>query len=199
MVAGEGCGEWIAGVVIRIVKDADGAKGGFILNQQDGFIGQVGLLVEDQEGQLVVVVVSVFRELGEVVVFPEGLKEGEEIVVFGYIELGYVAAAKAKVLIDVVGEVFEVVHGLFAGQHCDRSAVATDDMGVFGEIIFKIAGGVVAAGGDVRVTTGETIGECEVFGGGGLDREEVTEKVADEDLVAAGRPDQLVVSRDEDG
>jgi hypothetical protein len=48
-------------------------------------------------------------------------------------------------------------------------------MRVFGEVIFKIAGGVVAAGSNIRVATGETVGECEVFGGGGLGSEEVLE------------------------
>lgn len=119
MVTGEGGGERLAGTAISIMEDTDRAKGRVVPGQQDRFIGHIRFFIEDQEGQLVVVVVFIFRDLGEVVVFSKGLQQGEEIVVFGYVKLGNVAAAQAKVLIDVVGELFELVHGLIAGQYRD--------------------------------------------------------------------------------
>jgi hypothetical protein len=113
---GEGSGQGIPGAVIRIVEDTDRAKGRIVPGEQDGFIGHITFLIQDQEGQLVVIVIFVFRELGEIVVFPEGLQQGEEIVVFRDVELGNVSAAQAKILVNVVGEVFQLLRGLFTGQ-----------------------------------------------------------------------------------
>jgi hypothetical protein len=129
-----------SGAVIFIVQYADGAKGGAGLNEEDGLVGHIVLFIQNEQGELVVVIVLVFGEFAEVIVPAEGFQQGEEVVFFGYIELGHVAAAQSEIQVYIVGQPVEVVPGLFACEDGHGSAIAADDMGVFAEIIIKIAG-----------------------------------------------------------
>ena len=65
VVFGQGRGD-LTGFVVLIVQDADGAEGGFVLGEEDGSVDTAGtvahveLFIQDQQGELVVVVVFVF-------------------------------------------------------------------------------------------------------------------------------------------
>ncbi len=66
---------------------ADGREGRSSFVQNDAPIGHVVLLVEDEDGQLVVVVVFVFVVVGQVFVFLECLEQGHEIVLLRHVEV----------------------------------------------------------------------------------------------------------------
>jgi len=128
------------GAVIFIMQYADRAKGRGGLYEKDGLVGHIVFFIQQQNGKLVVVIMLVFGEFAEVIVPAEGFQQGEEVVFFGYIELGHVAAAQSEIQVYIVGQPVEVVPGLFACEDGHGSAIAADDMGVFAEIIIKIAG-----------------------------------------------------------
>jgi hypothetical protein len=129
-----------AGAIIFIVQYAEGAKGGVGLYQEDGLVGDIILSIQDEQGELVVVIMLVFGQVGEVIVPAKGFQQEEEVVLLGYIELGDVATAQSEIQVYIVGQPVEVVPGFFACEDGHGGAIAADDMGVFTEIIVEIPG-----------------------------------------------------------
>ena len=133
-------------------------------------------------------------QVRQVIIFAKGLQQGQKIVVFRDIQLGDVAAAESEVLINVVGQSFQLLLRLPAGQQGDGSAVAADEVRVFSKVILKIAGGVIAAGGDIGVAAVESFGKPDPFGGCGVGFCEVFHQVPDQDVVFSGWLDELMVA-----
>jgi len=62
--------------IIFVIQYADGAERGAIFRQQDRLIAHIVLFIQDEQGQLVIVVMLVPGKIGEVIIPPEGLQEG---------------------------------------------------------------------------------------------------------------------------
>ena len=60
MTAGKDEGQRLAWPVKGVVEDADGTEGRRVFGKEDRPVGHIGLLIEDQQGQLVVEIVLVF-------------------------------------------------------------------------------------------------------------------------------------------
>lgn len=199
MIPAKGWGKRVAGAVIRIVKDANRTERRIVPGEQNGFVGHVDFFVQDEERQLVVVIVLVFDQLREVIVFPERLEKMQEIIVVRHIELGYVAAPEAKILINVVGKRFEFGHRLFARQQCDGGAVSPDDVRILCKVIFEVSGRVVAAGGNIGIAAIKPVGKSEVLPCVWIDVDQVLQEVANEDFVACRRLDELMMAGNKNG
>ena len=172
---------------------------GGILDKEDDAIGVVGDFVEDIQGVIIIVVVGVFDVVEEgllVFPYPQEVFEG---VVLREVELGDVAAAEAVVGEDVLAQLIDLLFAFVAVEDGDAAAVASDDVGVLGEVLLEITGGVVAAGGDDGVYFFEALYLLKVGCAAGIHFLHALDQKGDEDLVFVGVFDLGVVAGDEDG
>src|SRR5581483_2291786 len=102
------------GIVFKI-QLTDRRKKCFAFVQYNALVGHVILSVQYQHGQYVIVVVFVFMMIGQVVVFFKRFQQGHKIVLVGYIQLGNIATAQAKIQVHIIGQAGKVFHGFVAG------------------------------------------------------------------------------------
>ncbi|MBN8675081.1 MAG: hypothetical protein J0L56_13165 [Chitinophagales bacterium] len=97
--------------------------------------------------------------IGQEIILLKSGDQGNKIVTCGDINFGHIPAAQAKIEVHIIGQFCQFFAGFFAGKNSCRGSVAADDMRPFSEIIFKMPGGIIAAGGDIGITAFQHIGK----------------------------------------
>ena len=97
-----------------------------------------------------------------------------------------------------MGKEAEFLFGFATVEYGHTVPVFAQDMGIFVEIVGKIAGAVVAARGNDRIEIGDSIDKSDAFGEFRFDVDEFLRENGQEALVLRGELALVVVAADED-